>query len=98
MKIYEKIRTIRISKGYTQEYIAGKLNIDAVNYGRIERGQAKLPIERLMKIAEILEFDIKDLFSDNKNKTIEDDKSLKLLLRIYKIEKLIYKEIKKTNK
>jgi len=42
MKLNERIRTIRQGKGYTQEYMAEKLGIDTVNYGRIERGQTQI--------------------------------------------------------
>jgi len=91
MEIYEKIRVIRQSKGFTQEYVANKLNIDTVNYGRIERGQAKLTVDRLMKISEIIDFNVKDLFYDENRK---DDLTNKLLLRIYYLNKLIYREFK----
>lgn len=62
MEIYNKIRTLRIKKGYTQEYMASQLHIDAVNYGRIERGQSRLTVERLQIIANVLEIPISELF------------------------------------
>ena len=55
MKIHEKIRLVRQSKGYTQEYVADKLHIDTVNYGRIERGQTNITIDRFIKLCEILD-------------------------------------------
>ncbi len=67
MKIHEKIRNIRIAKGYTQEYVATKLNIDPANYGRIERGKTALTVERLEQLSKILDFDIASLFNDNQN-------------------------------
>jgi transcriptional regulator with XRE-family HTH domain len=54
MTVHEKIRAIRQSKGFTQDYIAEKLDIDTVNYGRIERGQAKITLERFVEICAIL--------------------------------------------
>jgi len=54
MEVYEKIRIVRQAKEYSQEYMADKLNLDTVNYGRIERGQTKLTIKKLEDIAEIL--------------------------------------------
>ena len=88
-EIIDKIRNIRLSKGYTQEYIATKLGIDTVNYGRIERGQAKLPLDRFLKICEILEVKPEDLFNDSENEIIT------YLKKIYEVEKQILNEIKK---
>ena len=88
MEIYERIRIIRQTKGYTQEYVAERLNIDTVNYGRIERGQAKLTIERFVKICDLLEVNPSDLFQRKEMNTQQND---------FLLEK-IYKEIKEINK
>jgi len=45
--------------------MAEELGIDATNYSRLERGEAKIPIERLEKIATILQVDLKALILDN---------------------------------
>jgi transcriptional regulator with XRE-family HTH domain len=89
MEIHDKIRTIRISKGFTQEYIADKLNIDAVNYGRIERGQTKITIDRLIKIAEIFDVKVIDFFSE----TNFIAKQNGLLEKIYETENQILQEL-----
>ncbi len=65
MEIHEKIRIIRQSKSYTQENVADSLNIDTVNYGRIERGKAKLTVDRLFEICKILDTEPASLFQDN---------------------------------
>ncbi len=62
MKIHEKIRLVRNYNGFTQEYVAECLNIDPVNYGRIERGQAKITVERLEQIAEIFGISLMELY------------------------------------
>ncbi len=93
MKVQDKIRIIRTSKGYTQEYIAEKLNIDPVNYGRIERGLSKLTIERFLKIAEILEINPSELLDK-----AEDKNRQETLNRVYKIEVEILEELKNLNK
>jgi len=90
MKIHDKIRTFRQAKGFTQEYVAEKLHLDAANYGRIERGHAKLTIERLQKLSEILEFDIVDLFSDSN--IIKEQNNY--LQKIYEIVNSIHEELK----
>lgn len=49
-----KIRKLRELKGYTQEHVAHKLDIDKTTYGDIEAGISGLSVERFKKIAEIL--------------------------------------------
>lgn len=95
MKIHDKLRTIRITKGYTQDYVASKLDIDPVNYGRLERGQSKITVDRLQLLCQILDVDICNIFSDKNN---EYDNNLDLLLKIYETEKHILEELKKINK
>ncbi len=92
MEVIEKIRTLRLSKGYSQEYIASRIGIETVNYGRIERGQAKLTVERLLKICEILEVSPSDLFDEKQNQV------LNYLKKIYETEKEILSTLKKTEK
>ncbi|WP_161595808.1 helix-turn-helix domain-containing protein [Flavobacterium pectinovorum] len=53
--VIEKIKAIRKEKGYSHEYIAYQLNIGQVAYSKIEKGETKLTLERLIRIAEILE-------------------------------------------
>lgn len=55
MFIQEKIRIKRLEKGLTQEYLAMKLGIDTATYGRIERSQIKLTIDRFIEISNTLE-------------------------------------------
>lgn len=94
MEIHDKLRTLRISKGYTQDYVASKLNIDPVNYGRLERGQSKITIDRLQLLCQILDVDICNILS-TKNK--EYDNNLDLLQKIYETEKHILQELKQNN-
>lgn len=54
-KILHNIRKAREQKSYTQEYIAQQLGIDTKSYSNIENGVSKLSIDRMLKIAEILE-------------------------------------------
>lgn len=91
LKIIEKIKQRRIEKGLTQKDIAEKLFIDPVNYGRLERGQAKLTIEKLIKILEILDISFDEIFSDG-------EKNNKILKKIYKVEVRILKELQEIKK
>ena len=55
MNIGDKIRKIRESKDYSQEYMATKLKITQPSYARLESGCTRLSIDRLEKRAELLE-------------------------------------------
>lgn len=65
MELHEKIKFFRLSKNLTQTYLAEQLGIDTGNYSRLERGETKVTLERLSKIAEILETDLNVFLSEN---------------------------------
>lgn len=85
MKVHENIRALRMAKGLTQEFMAKKLKLDVANYSRIERGVAKLTVERLQEIAEILNTDISELVNLNIQNSIgkaaSDDARMQDLLK-----------------
>jgi len=76
MKVFEKIRIVRQTKEYSQEYMAEKLKIDTANYGRIERGQTKLTIDKLQTIAQILNVPPILFFYENEINHIEFEQKL----------------------
>jgi len=49
----ERIRQLRIQSGYTQEQLAGKLNIDQSYYGRIETGKRGCPVEIFVQLSDL---------------------------------------------
>lgn len=53
--IHLRIRNTRTELGYSQEFVASKIGISQNAYSRIELGLAKLSIERMLKIADILQ-------------------------------------------
>lgn len=55
------IRKIREFKQYTQINISAKLGISQNAYSKIELGYSKLTVERLFKLAEIMEVEVNDL-------------------------------------
>jgi transcriptional regulator with XRE-family HTH domain len=65
MEIHDKIKFFRLSKNLTQAYLADQLSIDTGNYSRLERGETKISIDRITKIAEILEIELSLLLSDS---------------------------------
>ncbi len=67
-KIIEKIAQQRSKKGYTFENMAHELDITSAAYRKIETGETKLSVERLIKISEILEEDLSSFLNVNRNK------------------------------
>ena len=56
-EVAANIRKIREHCNYTQEYLAAKLKISQNAYSKIELGYTKITVERLFRIADILEVD-----------------------------------------
>ncbi|MDR0802258.1 helix-turn-helix domain-containing protein [Fluviicola sp.] len=61
MTVIENIRTARKNKGISHEAMAVNLGISQTAYTKIERGETKLTVDRLQKIAEILEMKLAEL-------------------------------------
>jgi len=57
----EKIRKIRESKNYKQEYLADKLGISITAYSKMENGETKLTTDKLEKLAEIYGTDVEGI-------------------------------------
>jgi len=55
MGIGEKIRIQRLTKNYSQEYMAWELDISQAAYSKVERDETELTLRRIYRIAEILE-------------------------------------------
>ena len=72
-KIINKIREIRKDRGYSHEYMAHLLDISQVAYSKIEKNETKLTVERLFKIAEILEAKIEDILDIKADKVYKQD-------------------------
>ncbi|GAB2641913.1 hypothetical protein GCM10027035_39810 [Emticicia sediminis] len=61
MNTGEKIRQIRLLKGFSQENMADMLGISTTAYGDIERNKTELTISRATEIAKVLGVGIVDL-------------------------------------
>ena len=61
MEVYEKIRFLRESKNWSQEEMAEKLNMSLSGYSKVERGDTKVSIPKLKKIAEVLGIELIEL-------------------------------------
>ena len=63
MNIGNNIKQIRELKNFSQEYMAGEIDVSQSTYARIENGTAVPKIDRLQRIAEVLEVDLSTLLS-----------------------------------
>ena len=70
MKIHEKIRTLRLEKGYSQEAMAEELHISTTAYGDMERGKTELTISRLEQVLQILGTQTEVFFNSNSSEKI----------------------------
>lgn len=58
------LRTIRKSKGFSQERLAYDAGIDRSYVGKIERGMVNVTIEKIYVFAELLQCSPKELIPD----------------------------------
>ena len=50
---FERIRDLREDNDWKQEYVAGKLGITQTTYSKYELGKINVPVEMLMKLADL---------------------------------------------
>lgn len=62
--IGQRIRKYREQKGFSQEYMAIELEISQASYARLENHDSKLDVQRLMKIADILQVHFAQLIGE----------------------------------
>lgn len=63
----QKLRSVRLSKGVSQTYMAKRLGYKfASGYANIESGRNKPSLEKAKQISELLEVDVEELFFDQK--------------------------------
>lgn len=65
LNLGDKIKKLRELKNYTQQYLADELDLSISQYGKIERNQTEITINRLMKISQVLEIDLHALIAFN---------------------------------
>ena len=61
-----KVTKLREKKGFSQEYVAEQLGINQSTYGKLERDISNITLDRLYKIAGVLEEDITTLLDIGK--------------------------------
>ena len=71
--VVNKIKEYRKKKGYSHESMAFELGMSQVAYSKIEKNETKLSVERLFKIAEILETPVENFLDINPNNIYNQD-------------------------
>lgn len=66
IKIGNRLRKLRISKGYSQEYMADVLQISQKTYSNMENDKSSISIDTLKKIASEYNLDLMEILSDER--------------------------------
>lgn len=75
----ERIRQLRIKSGYTQEKIAGLLNVDRSFYSRIEAGKSGCTVDLFVLLSELFNVSLDYLILGRYNKDLVKDVERSLL-------------------
>ncbi|NJO14508.1 MAG: helix-turn-helix domain-containing protein [Thioploca sp.] len=65
MEISERIKFMRLFKGWSQDEMAAKLHMALSGYAKIERGETDIPFSRLKQIAKTFEIELSHLIGLN---------------------------------
>lgn len=87
--IKTKIRKVRELKGFSQEYLAQKLNISQRAYSKMECGEIRIEQSRLEAIAEALEISLSQLKLFDEDTIFEDNIHNNRKSNIFFQEKLV---------
>jgi transcriptional regulator with XRE-family HTH domain len=101
MNVIDNIKKIRTQKGISHEAMALQLNISQATYTKLENQEIKLTVERLLKIAEILEVKVCDLLNvepQSFHQDIHDNESVTAIAQqkvehLYQTNKEIYEQL-----
>lgn len=63
-KMKDRIKLLREEHHLSQEQLAEKMGISSNSYGKLERGETKLTLEKLEQIANIFDMDIVELINN----------------------------------
>ncbi|MDR3024310.1 helix-turn-helix transcriptional regulator [Chryseobacterium sp.] len=72
-KIIKKIAEIRSRKGFSYENMAHDLDLSTSAYRKIETGETKLTVERLVEISRILETPLDEFLETNSQKNFNQE-------------------------
>ncbi|WP_265024604.1 MULTISPECIES: helix-turn-helix domain-containing protein [unclassified Wolbachia] len=83
-KVGEKLKSWRLERGYTQKDLAEKIGVKYWVILQYEKGNRRVPIERLYAIAEALSISITDLIPVSKSCLEDEGEEILDLVREYK--------------
>ena len=66
MKVNDKVRMMRELRDWSQEEMAEKMQMSTNTYARFERGETRLDLSKLQRIAAIFQLDVVDLIANEK--------------------------------
>lgn len=69
----ERLRQLRVERGFTQEETAFRAEITTSYYGQLERGMANPTVSMLNKICEVLGVSITDIFTNSNTNLLQID-------------------------
>lgn len=72
----ERLKALRLERGFTQEEIALRADITTSYYGQIERGTANPSIGMLEKICSVMEIQLSDIFTTSETNILGIDSIL----------------------
>jgi len=91
---HKKIKRLRESYNYTQEYMAHELGISQPAYAKIECGDTQLNIKKLVRLAEILQVDPQELLESSRTFNLFNNKNAYgFVENLYHDNKKVYKKI-----
>ena len=70
-EIGQRLKDIRKKNGYTQEEFSELMGMSLNYYGKIERGEGRLSIEKLIFLHEKMNVDLNFLLTGNKNQAMD---------------------------
>jgi transcriptional regulator with XRE-family HTH domain len=70
--IGERVKKYRLTKNFSQQYVAQKIGITQKAYSKLENNEIKMGVDTLIRIAEALETPISNFF-DESNKPVVND-------------------------
>ena len=64
-KIGDRIKRLRESRNYSQDYVSSKLGISQKAYSKIENNETKLNLDHLYRLSEVLETPVGEIIDPN---------------------------------
>ena len=89
MELKDKLKQLRIEKGFSQKKIADLLGVSLSTVQKMEYGDIKIKNEIIIKICDIFDISIQDFLGDDKN--YKEKLKLNLNLDILRLEKELQK-------